>query len=614
MLNKTKFTFFTQGEIKPAGWLKRQLEIQAQSLSGNLDKVWPDVRDSRWIGGDRDGWERVPYWLDGFIPLAYLLEDRDLIDRAKRYVDGIISQQCEDGWICPCSVEERRNYDLWSCILIAKVLAMYADLSGDGSIENVVYRLMNNMWVFIRHTTIDNWAAMRWFEMLIPLYWLYERRPEDWMLRLADRLQEQGYDYKRLFDNYHDQKPERIWTYYTHVVNLAMAIKQEALVTRKDGGDPEAYAKKMLDTLFTYHGMAVGHFTGDECLMGDSPVQGTELCGVVEAMYSYEQLLEISGDPLWGDYLEKLAFNALPATISADMWTHQYVQQTNQIRCSRLPEDHVTWGTNSPEANMFGLEPNFGCCTANFNQGWPKLAMSAFMRTEDGLASTVLVPARVATEINGAAVQCELITEYPFRDTLVYRVSVDNPVEFELSLRIPAGAESATVDGEPAVPGAFYTVKRLWSDTTEVTVKLEFACRLVDRPRNMKVLWRGPLLYSVAIKERWKMLEYTRNGVERKFPYCDYEVYPESRWNYAFADESGFVVKEAPVGAFPFDGAQPPVEITAPMAPVDWREEYGVAAIQPVSNRPIGPTREVRMIPYGCARLRMTEMPMAEKQ
>ena len=33
------------------------------------------------------------------------------------------------------------------------------------------------------------------------------------------------------------------------------------------------------------------------------------------------------------------------------------------------------------------------------------------------------------------------------------------------------------------------------------------------------------------------MLEYTRNGVERKFPYCDYEIYPESRWNYAFADE-----------------------------------------------------------------------------
>ena len=68
-----KLRFFKPSELKPAGWLRRELEVQAEGLSGNLDKIWPDVRDSRWIGGDREGWERVPYWLDGFIPLAYLL-------------------------------------------------------------------------------------------------------------------------------------------------------------------------------------------------------------------------------------------------------------------------------------------------------------------------------------------------------------------------------------------------------------------------------------------------------------------------------------------------------------------------------------------------------------
>ena len=66
-----KWNFYTSKEIKPQGWLKRQLEIQAEGLSGNLHKIWPDIRDSAWIGGDREGWERVPYWLDGFIPLAF---------------------------------------------------------------------------------------------------------------------------------------------------------------------------------------------------------------------------------------------------------------------------------------------------------------------------------------------------------------------------------------------------------------------------------------------------------------------------------------------------------------------------------------------------------------
>ena len=106
-----KWNFYTTDEVKPQGWLKRQLEIQAEGLSGNLDKMWRDIRDSSWIGGDADGWERVPYWLDGFIPLAYLLKNEDMISRAKKYIYDIISFQKADGWICPCKDEERKEYD-----------------------------------------------------------------------------------------------------------------------------------------------------------------------------------------------------------------------------------------------------------------------------------------------------------------------------------------------------------------------------------------------------------------------------------------------------------------------------------------------------------------------
>ena len=93
------WNLYTTKEMKPLGWIKRQLQIQARGLSGNLDKMWPDVRDSAWIGGDRECWERVPYWLDGFIPLAYLLEDADMIARAQKYIEAILAMQKPDGWI-----------------------------------------------------------------------------------------------------------------------------------------------------------------------------------------------------------------------------------------------------------------------------------------------------------------------------------------------------------------------------------------------------------------------------------------------------------------------------------------------------------------------------------
>lgn len=66
-----KYEPLKPGAVKPEGWLRRQLEIQAEGLSGNLYKVWPDIRDSVRIGGTKNDWERVPYWLDGFIPLVY---------------------------------------------------------------------------------------------------------------------------------------------------------------------------------------------------------------------------------------------------------------------------------------------------------------------------------------------------------------------------------------------------------------------------------------------------------------------------------------------------------------------------------------------------------------
>ena len=295
MLKKSVLSMFTKGEVKPNGWLKEQLTIQANGLGGHLDEIWPDVRDSKWIGGNREGWERVPYWLDGFIPLAYMLDDESLKLRAKRYMDAIINRQEEDGWICPCTYDERRGYDLWSGILISKVMAMYADLSNSSEVEESLYRLLKNFWIFTRHCTLHNWASMRWFETLIPIFWMYERRPEEWLLRLAYRFEQQGFNYNSLFSPFKDQLPERVWTYSTHVVNLAMAIKQDALMSKLHHGNADEFADKMLENLFEHHGMAVNHFTGDECLMGNSPIQGSELCGIVEAMYSYEWLLSVSG-------------------------------------------------------------------------------------------------------------------------------------------------------------------------------------------------------------------------------------------------------------------------------------------------------------------------------
>lgn len=614
MYKSAVYRKFTTNEVKPCGWLKRQLEIQADGLSGNLHKIWPDIRDSSYIGGKIGSWERVPYWLDGFVPLAYLLNDEEKISVAKRYIDGIIASQEEDGWICDCPEDEKSKYDIWTAFLILKVLTVYYECSSDSRIENVVYKGLKSVRHHVQNFGIYGWSSARWYECLIPIYWLYERRKEEWLLDLGISLYAAGTNYKALIESGIYKEPQNNWNHETHVVNVAMSIKAEALLSQISELGDSAYPKKMFEFLDKYHGTAVGHFTGDECLSGASPIQGAELCSVVEAMYSYETIFAITGDPYWCERLEMLAYNALPATISEDMWTHQYDQQVNQIGCYGMGDKPV-FRTNNGESNMFGLEPNFGCCTSNFNQGWPKFALSTFYGNENTVVSAVIAPSELNTKIGGSDVCITLETDYPFGNKLKYTVETEKPTEFCFAVRIPRCAENFKIDTEHREKDGFITIHKVFNGTETVNIELEFKTELKEHG-GMYVLTRGPLVYSLEIDEDWQKREYVRDGVERKYPYCDYEIFPKSKWNYAFTD-SEFKFNDNIGEDLYFSKSVPPVTITAKMAEIPWECKEGydyVCSEKPSSTVPVSEPIEKTFKPYGCSTLRMTEMPKVSKE
>lgn len=600
-----KWQFYTPRALRPQGWLRRQLEIQAEGLAGNLDKVWPDVRDSAWIGGSADSWERVPYWLDGFIPLAYLLERQDMIDRAGRYVDAIVERQQPDGWICPCAPEKRSEYDAWAVLLIAKTLTVYCECTDDAKTIDALYKMLRNFYTLLQSGEVKlfNWGKYRWFEGLIAVRYLHARRPEAWLVKLAELLRGQGVDYEEKVDLW--KHPLYRWTYDTHVVNLAMMLKEEAVTCDLLQLPYTDKAERLYAVLAAHNGTPVGLFTGDECLAGLSPIQGTELCAVVEQMYSYELLYAYTGDAKWAERLERLAFNALPATFTDDMWAHQYVQQSNQIACVKFPGKPI-FGTNGPESHLFGLEPNFGCCTANFGQGWPKFALTAFLHSGDTVLSAIPVPSRLDT----ADYTVELETEYPFENVFQYTATARKA--FTLCVRIPSFAQNATVDGKPAADTTVDFRLRA-GETRKITVAYETSPRFVSRPHDLACVQCGSLVFALPLAYRAVAAEYVRDGVERKFPYCDYELYGTGEWRYGYTGELP-QVRYGKAGAIPFDSHRPPVTATATVRRVDWDCAPGYDAVCAIApDAPVaayGDPETVTLYPYGCAKLRMTELPI----
>ena len=599
----SKWNFYTTGNLKPQGWLRRQLTVQAEGLSGNLHKIWPDIRDSRWIGGNREGWERVPYWLDGFIPLAYLLEDEEMIATAKKYIDAIIDSQEDDGWICPCKKGRRAIYDTWAVQLICKTLKVYYDCSGDERIPDVIYRVLRNYYDLLRNGKIRlfGWGKYRWFETFISINFIYGKYNEEWIKDLAKIIKKQGFDYNTTIENW--KKPSHKWQMKTHIVNLTMMLKSEAVSHDLLGEEYTDNAEKLRAILDRYNGTAFEGFTGDEVLSGIDPTKGTELCSVVEQMYSYEEIFAHTGENKWAERLEVLGFNALPATLSEDMWTHQYVQQVNQIACQKTMI-MAPWSTNGPYAHTFGLEPNYGCCTANFNQGWPKFALSTFMHNGNKIINSVMLP----SVLNDNGITIKLETNYPFENKMHYYIDAEK--DFSFVIRIPSFAKNLMVNGESTeIKDLEFAIKQ-----GETEIELEFTSTpyLKKRPNDLCALQMGSLLFSVPIEYKKEMREYVKKGVERKFPYCDYQFVPTSNWNYGYSDES-FSVNFNGIGDVVFSQEKPPVTIKANMQQINWGLKFpyrSIARKTPKSTQPISNIQEIELCPYGCARLRMTEMPI----
>jgi hypothetical protein len=624
------------GTVKPRGWVKEVLNRQRTGLNGNLGEIsaWLQEKDNAWLSKDGKGawgWEEVPYWLKGYGEMGYVLGDEKVIAETKRWLESAIASQTEDGNFGPVSTDDRNVEDFWPKMIMLYCFESCYEYSGDVRVVDLMTKFFRYQLDYPDDKFMQMyWQSRRTGDNLHSVLWLYNITGDQWLLDLARKIYHRGLDWTP------KSGPEADWYGSMpdwHNVNIAQGFRQSAEFYQLSGLEKDKAASyDAFHTVREYFGQVPGGMFGadENARKGYSdPRQAVETCGLVEQVNSDQEMFRITGDRFWGDHIEDVVFNTLPAAYMPDMRSLRYLTAPNMVL-----SDDKNHSPGIQNSGPFLLMNPFSsrCCQHNHGMGWPYLVKNLIMATADkGVVATVYAPFEANVKVgDGVEVRLGLETHYPFTDSLLFTIDPTKSVEFPLYLRVPAWCKAPEIrlNGKKAelggLVGPYIKIDRVWKrgDQIEMRLPMDVSVRKWEANKDSVSVDYGPLTFSLKIDEEYVQVDSTSSAVgdskwqdgadPSKWP--SFMIRPKSDWNFGLLAGAKFTVKQGawPKDNYPFTVQSVPLTITTQGKQISsWKlDEFGLCGLLPQSPvETATPVQELTLIPMGAARLRISAFP-----
>jgi hypothetical protein len=212
-----------------------------------------------------------------------------------------------------------------------------------------------------------------------------------------------------------------------------------------------------------------------------------ETCAAIASIMWNWRMLLVTGESRFADLLERTLFNGFLAGVSLDGESFFY---SNPLQ-SRNGELRHRW---NPVA----------CCPPNVMRLLASLHHYLATVTETGVQLHQYASSTIrATSPGVGPVELAVETDFPWSGTVAVEVVSSADAAWTLSLRVPAWARAATLDGEPVAPGGYAALSRRWRAGDRVVLEIDVSPRLtapnprIDAVRGCLAIERGPVVYCL---------------------------------------------------------------------------------------------------------------------
>ena len=645
IIKRSKFIPLNPGEVSPAGWIKKQVELSIKGLGGEKSlvekNVWRYPTAPKRPGPF--GWwpyEQNAYFLDGATRLSLVAHDKEMnSELMKTYMAVAERQDKKDGYsFCNSDVWHKGwkekdkgddNYRWkktgfegmhWSyAVFLRGVLAEYEATHSSELLEMMRLHFRNYY-----HKGRDKDKQGK----VITGHELYFNRGLVTVESMVEflRLTEDEQIYKtavEIFKNNEDGMMRNYlagnYTTVSHGVTYNELTKLYAIGYLLTGNEKYLKAAEgAYEFVQKNHMLPNGIHSSNEFLRGIGGFKGSETCDVADFMWSNICLLRASGSAKYADRIERDFYNAAQRAISWDYKKHVYIQSPN-----RVPEVNIDKHSEYIKCH------NPKCCRMNLVRILPNFIINSIMRTHEGLAVIYYIPSETETSVNGKKVDFTVTTDYPFNDKITILFKNKQPVEFPLMLRIPAWADKASLKVNAqntaceVTNNGFTVLNSLWKAGDTVELKLPMKIEVKKgigqiMERNGKEAFfggHGPSIDIKGFKTTAPFAYVTRGPLLFSLPIKSYDESSVALAVDETQKQATVIVKSLPLPK-KWTWQTPPIAIKAVVQDIDFKysKQGKRSASLPDKIFKADKTKQktVELIPYGSTTYRISMFPLAE--